>query len=211
MGANSLLWAMFALLVPAQNTGLPVSGPLSPGPGRTPEEWRVSEAAGRQPNATNSVTFMRTYNNTPETWTWRINVTDMAIPNQISDLGSPSANFSQGLHVANTQWQLQWPGNSDSFQSFLRERNVSVSFTALMTNKPSNITDRYNDADNGNCTNMLGDKCTQSLIQTAARGSPIGFATLEGCENTLAVSGGNQGGGTSFGKITPVLCGLNAS
>lgn len=199
------VWAMLMLAADSQASDLPVTGPLSPGPGGTPEAWRVSEAAGRQPNATKSVTFPRIYNNTSEAWTWRINITDMAVPNRISDLGLPSADFSQGLRVANTQWQLQWPGSSDSFQEFLRERNASARFMGIITNKPSNITDHLKDSDNGNCTNVLGDECTRSLTQAVTKDGPISYATLPGCDSSLGASSDNPGIGVGTSKITS-LC-----
>ncbi|KAF1938791.1 hypothetical protein EJ02DRAFT_468616 [Clathrospora elynae] len=58
------------------------------------------------------------------------------------------------------QWELKWPGDDDTFEAILAKRNnASVSFTALISNKPSIITDRYNDSDNGNCTTMLSEQC----------------------------------------------------
>jgi hypothetical protein len=210
MSTNSAMWMLLAFSASAQNNGLPVSGPYKPGIGSTPEDLKISEAAGRQPNVTSAVTSTRTYNNTPEIWTWRVNITEIAVPDQISDLGMPSANFSQGLHVANTQWQLEWPSDDDSLQMFLGKRNMSVSFTTLVSNKPSNITDRYKDADNGNCATILGDQCTQSLTQTASKGPTIKFLGLEGCENTLTVNEGGQDDGAGFSK-TLVICDLQTN
>jgi hypothetical protein len=208
MRANTLFHAaVFALVATAQNDfGLPKIGPSRPGIGNTPEALQVSADAGRQPNATDSVTFTRAYNNTQEEWTWRINVTDISVPNRIDDLGMPGANFSQGLHIANVQWQLEWPGDEvDSLQTYLMKRNMSVGFTALISNKPSSITDRYSDSDNGNCTAVLGDKCTQSITQFASEGDMVSFTGLEGCADSLDVQGG--GGvqsGTGFSKTPPI-------
>jgi hypothetical protein len=75
---------------------------------------------------------------------WRIDVVDLAVPNRISDLVSPSAGFLENLLVTNTQLQLLWPGPRDTFQSFLESRNVDAMFHALTMLRPSNITDRYN-------------------------------------------------------------------
>ena len=180
----------------ASDNSLPTFGPSKPGPGTSPEALVISEAAGRTPNATNSVSFTRTYNNAPETWTWRINITDIAAPNRISDLGSPSANFSQGQHFVNTQWQLQWPGDTQTFQAFLEQRNLTVSFTALVSNKPTNITDKYGTG--GDCGPVLGDECTSSIVHAVQNKNPE-FASLAGCDSTLDVHIGD-GTGISFGK-----------
>jgi hypothetical protein len=83
---------------------------------------------------------------------------------------------------------------------------MRVSFTTLLSNKPSNITNRYNETDNGNCATILGDQCTQSLTQSASKDSTITFLSLRGCENTLMVNQGGRDDGASFGKIIPVLC-----
>jgi hypothetical protein len=119
------------------------SGPLKSGFGRTPEAEQVVTDAGCQPNGTSSIDFTRTFNNTPETWNWRINTTELAVPFPVDDLGKPEANYSQGLKVANIQWQLQWPGSDEegsSFQSFPKARNATASFEAVIVNLPNNIT-----------------------------------------------------------------------
>jgi hypothetical protein len=189
--AFSLALALFAFSASA----LPVSGPLKPGLGNTPEPQGTVEAAGRQPNATNSITFTRTFNNILETWTWRINTTELAVPDPIYNLGKPDANYSQGLKVANIQWQLQWPGSGEedgSFQSFLVTRNATALFSTVIINLPSNITDRYQDGDNGDCATILSEECVQSLTDVAS--------SRKGCENTLSVDVGGVRSGVGFSK-----------
>jgi hypothetical protein len=93
----SLLLAFFAVSALATSS----SGPLKSGFGRMPEAEQVAADAGRLPNGTSSVDFTRTFNNTPETWNWRINTTELAVPYPIDDLGKPGANYSQVLKVAN--------------------------------------------------------------------------------------------------------------
>lgn len=112
------------------------------------------------------------------------------VPDRISDLVLPTAKFSQDPRVANIQWQLDWPGNSDSFQSFLGQRNITAPFTALVTNEPSDITDRYERENTGNCASILRDQCTQSLAQAPSTGL-VAFSSLEGCEDT---PNANEGG-----------------
>lgn len=188
----TLLLPLLARLALAQNPGLPVSGPFKSGVGDTPEALRISEVAGRQPNASASITFTRLFNNTPETWRWHVNVTDIAVPNRISDLGTPGANFSQALHVTNTQWQLDWPGDDDTFQLFLGERRVNATFTALITFVSSKIKTNNNGNTNGNCTAFLGEQCTQALLQAASKSSQIPLLHLEGCKNSSAFGEGTH-------------------
>jgi hypothetical protein len=200
-----LLWAHFAITTYAKAFELPASESFSPGPGDSTVALQAFEDAGRRPNASDSFTFSRDFNNTQENWTWRINVTDLAIPNEHSELGSPSASYSRDSRVANTQWQLQWPGDSDTFQSFLSERNVVFSFNALSIFLPSNVTDLYNADDNGNCTNLLGSECTQSITRemgTTGDTLQIGFPS---CQNKIGVMGFLQPGGAAGRKSRSLL------
>jgi hypothetical protein len=205
MASHHLLWAqIFALATSAWGEILlPASGTLRPGPGDSSEALRAFESAGQRPNWTDSVTFSRVSNNTPETWTWRINITDLTIPNDISELGSSSASYSKGFHVANTQWQLQWPsssGNSsepsssDNLLSFLSERNLDIALNALSVFVPSNVTNQYNANDNGNCTSLLGSECTQAITREIGKGGAIQVAFPE-CQNTIGINGFTQPGG----------------
>jgi hypothetical protein len=195
--AFSLLLAFFAVSALAASS----SGPLKSGLGRTPEAEQVVADAGRQSNGTSSIDFTRTFNNTPETWNWRINTTELAVPSPIDDLGKPEANYSQGLKVANIQWQLQWPGSDEdgsSFQSFLKARNATASFEAVIVNLPDNITDGYKDEDNGSCKTILGEQCVQSLADDSS--------SREGCEHTLSVDIGGIRSGGDFSKCIVILC-----
>jgi hypothetical protein len=198
MVSQLLLWAPFALATTyAQVIQLPTSGTLRPGPGDSPAILQIFEAAGQHPNETDSITFVRDFNDAEETWTWRVNVTDIAVPNKISDLGDPSASSSTGYHVANTQWQLQWPGNnSSSLQSFLAERNLNVTFNALSIFLTSNITSKYNADDRGNCTNLLGSKCTQAISDATRHGNAMQLGFPD-CRDTIGINGFTQPGGAS--------------
>jgi hypothetical protein len=59
MISQILLWAHFALATYAQEIQFPASGTLNPGPGDTPQILQAFEDAGRQPNASDSITFFR--------------------------------------------------------------------------------------------------------------------------------------------------------
>jgi hypothetical protein len=145
----------------------------------------AGEEAGRHPNATSSVTFQRPYNGELETWGWRINITDLAIPNNPDQFGNSSANASEGLHVANTQWELTWPAGSDNFTEFLNERNMTASFAAYIASKPANITDRYNASAQGDCTALLGHQCVDAIKRSASGTDLPDILDKEECADTL--------------------------
>ena len=185
MKANPLFLAVFAVSTSAQN--YPGYLSVGPGIGDFAEAKQVAEAAGRHPNATSSVTFTRAASSDTGSWGWRINVTEIAVPDQLANLGKSGASFSQGLHVANTQWQLDWPGDDDNFKAFLGKQNMSATFTGYLANKPANVTDSYNEKDNGDCKSILGDQCSRLLAQALSSGDKrdIWASGLAGCEGTL--------------------------
>jgi hypothetical protein len=153
---------------------------------------QAGEEAGRHPNATSSVTFQRSYKNSLETWAWRINITDLAIPNNPNQFGNSSANASLGLHVANTQWELTWPSGADNFTEFLNERNMSARFAAYLANKPANITDRYNASANGDCTALLGKECLDAIKRSAGSTTTQDLVGNNECADTLGYKYGGD-------------------
>jgi hypothetical protein len=203
MTTAALLSLLFVLSASGQS--LPQSGVNKVGFPRTPEGEQVFEDAGRQPNATSSVTFKRTFERAEENWTWRINVTEVAVPNNLNDIGKESANYSQGLRVAHTQWQLEWPGDEETLQDYLARTNRSIRISEMISDKPRNITDRYKDEDNGNCTSVLGDKCTRSLTLAASSSGSVSFSSVKDCEDTLPINRGGLETNVGFGKIMNVL------
>lgn len=159
----------------------PGSFPSSPAP--EDEVQELFEIAGRQPNVTNSVSFLLgTDNDTTSdanaTWTWRVNITGFMLPESISP---------DGLSVVNEQWDLQWPGGG-SFGSFLVRSGMdesgldtaALSFAAAAATLPSNATSHYT----GDCTSVFGSQCVQRLLQYGfnSTGNP---ATHEDCMDTL--------------------------
>jgi hypothetical protein len=177
------------------------SGPLLSGPGL--EELgaqNISTAAGRNPNSTSSVTFSRISNNTAEEWTWRINITDLAVSNNsLANLGEDDADYSEGLRIVNTQWELDWPGENEdeTFGEWMAARQWDgVRILATIMNMPANITEQTATADGGDCSPFLGEQCTASLMQAADvyMGSGQVFSNLDGCSDTFS------GGGVGFGK-----------
>ncbi|EGP85588.1 uncharacterized protein MYCGRDRAFT_94299 [Zymoseptoria tritici IPO323] len=204
------------LTVSAQSGYNFIAGPYKPGPANDPSALQAISAAGRSPNLTDSVTFTRTFNGNSENWTWRINITSLAVPNtRIDDLGedNTSANYSQGLCIANTQWELQWPGDSPTLGSFLQQRGMNLSVQTLLTVLPPNVTQSYNPTDNGDCTSVLGDSCSQEISQSASADHPVDFARLRACDGTLnAMSSSGDAGGFSDGSnLGPITTASNAS
>jgi hypothetical protein len=188
-----------ASLAVAQDIRLPVSNTLAPGPVDKPAALQAFTTAGQSPNATSSLSFS-------QSWAWRINITDLAIPNSISDLGDPSASFSKGLRVTNTQWNLQWPNNSSSptLQSYLFSQNLSLNIAALSLSLPSNLSAP---ADNGSCTPLLGDACERAITSALTGGSPIQQAFPE-CASSIGINGFTQPGasGTRLrGGVEPAV------
>jgi hypothetical protein len=181
-----------------------------PGIGSTPEALRVSELAGQHPNATTLISFKRSYNNTPETWTWRVNISDIAVPDTLDDLGNPSATFSKKLHVANTQFQLDWPGNKNTFQAFLADRNMRVELVSMIRHLPSNVTDKYDlqkDGKDGSCVNVLGQSCVDDITrQSSEYLSTMNWQNRLACQDTLLTKSlsGSHDVLDGFGKCSPV-------
>jgi hypothetical protein len=159
--------------------------------GFSSEALRVSELAGQHPNASTFVTFSRPYNNTPEVWTWRVNISEIAIPDDLADLGQPFASFSENLHAANVQFQVDWPSEDDTLQAFLTKRHMSVEFVTMIKHLPFNVTDKYdlqNDAQDGNCANVLGQTCVDSITEMASvYPSTMNWENRVGCKDTLLV------------------------
>ena len=206
MQSIHFLWC-FLLIFTAAQTGNSVAGVgiLSPGgPSGVNASTQATELAGRHPNGTASTTFQRLVDDTSETWTWRVNITDIAVPNEPVNLGMSSANFSEHLHIVNTQWELQWPdGNnsSESFTDYLRRIDSRAYFNAMILNLPSNITQAYSNQTNGNCTTILGDDCVRSIKSAVSLGGNLQTSDLTGCASTLDVARPNTGADLGFGKI----------
>ncbi|KAF2845926.1 hypothetical protein T440DRAFT_482958 [Plenodomus tracheiphilus IPT5] len=168
------------------------------------EALRIYEEAGQNPNASDIVTFAQSFNNTPEDWKWRINISEIAVPNDLNDLGLANANFSEGLHVVHTQWQLEWPGEEDDLRSFIRSRNIDrLDFSALMARVESNLTDHFEDSDNGDCTPMLGQRCIDAIRQRAGATGTLSWSPrpLEGCEIALDDRDSSKGRAVGFSLL----------
>lgn len=156
-----------------------------PGPPRNDAGLKIFEDAGRNPKIADSVQVTRISRTLNETWTWSINIIEVAAPDTrvAHDVGLDQANYTKNYRVAHTQWQLEWPLN-DSLHSYLREKQLDLHISAYISPLLSNVTDKYDPNDNGNCTRLLGDECTEALTFAASSPHPIWgtIGTLKDCK-----------------------------
>lgn len=164
------------------------------------------EAAGRQPNETRSVSFNFDPGNLSEsnadtTWTWLVNTTDLAVPEQV---------IPGDLRVVNQQWALQWPGGGNLESALNRwgiegNRTQQLCIGAATWSLLPNVTSRYVDAEPGDCSAVLGTDCadrirTQSLIGLDGR-----CGALSGRFDECADSIGSNTGGSLGSKLAVCL------
>lgn len=206
MRYHTALTVFVAACVFAQTDIIPADSVLEPGPFQSVAGESAAKAAGRHPNTTSEVTFQRaTTNGAVQTWTWRINVTDLVLPNNIENYGLPSEDYSDGYHAINMQWQLEWPqsnpGSNQSLQSFLLDHGDNYFYVqAFAMIASSNITKSWSSPSDGNCNSVLGDACTASLTQAAASAEQADYYDLLGCENTFDIAFNTPGTvGTGYG------------
>lgn len=214
MSLTAILTVLLAASASAQYLAIiPAEGNLSPGPFGTLAGELAAKAAGRHPNVTSAVTFDGpTVNGTQQTWTWRLNITDFAIPNNITEYGMPSADYSDGYHVVNTQWQLEWPQGKDnsnqSLQSLLSDNGESLFYVQTFTMMaPSNITNGWTSPSDGSCNSVFGDACTTALIEQASSGAQADYYYVPTCDSTFGIALTTPGStGTGFGKSRIIDC-----
>lgn len=170
--------------------------PGSIGPNTTPQDTQTFISAGRQPNQTSSASFNFAPGNLSDsdssTWIWRVNISEPALPD------------SQEIYVVNSEWDLQWPG-AGTLHSFVDRADLNGSnggglcMHVAEINLPSNITSRYAESDQGNCSTVLGAACLEALMNAPSSGGcaePANLLSgdLPECMDTLALA---QSGSTS--------------
>jgi hypothetical protein len=162
---------------------------------------QLFENAGRQPNETRSASFESFPGNVSAseadaTWTWSVNITDVALPEDIA---------SSGQHEINEQWQLQWPGGN-SLESFMNRSgingnpSVSLCLSAGVFTLPSNVTSSIADADQGNCSAIFGSECAEQIIQSSGFDTDCdlkSFRVPPQCMDTLGTATSFSWQGTS--------------
>lgn len=167
--------------------------------------------ANHNPNSTSSVTFNFTTvgrNGRPsftEQWTWRVNVSDIATsnfdnPNDIT--GGGYAGDLTDPTFTNVVYDFQWPGDDD-LNTYLAEATDNATgvagklcyATLDLRDLPANVTNNYQESDNGSCNNVLGEDCVNALL---AAWQPVradgvcpsgpGFKTIPECASTLGAT-----------------------
>lgn len=195
-----VLWALVISLAVAKEDAFAIDGVLSPGTYFTDAGQQVFLAAGQNSNATSSVSFVRTYNNTPETWTWRVSIADIPIPSPVQDLGLPSANYSAGRHIRNTQYQLGFPtgGRNETLQMLLRDRNMSLEVNAFAVNVGKSAIDGFSNPSNGSCATILSASCIQSIQDATFASAGMRF-DISGLQNCSSIFTRDSSGAIGFG------------
>lgn len=170
---------------------------------------QLFEEAGRNPNDTVSATFpFQLGDQNPGNWTWRINISEVADPEDSS------------RHAVNMQWDLQWPGTPD-LKTYVEDSGVNSTAggglclgSVVVHLLPSNITSRYSESDQGNCSMVLGEACAEQLRQGGLSGKcndpPPTGAYLSECEDVFPAARGNTystaGTYSVIGSISIIYC-----
>ncbi|KAK2055437.1 hypothetical protein LY76DRAFT_637795 [Colletotrichum caudatum] len=132
---------------------------------QTAEVFRRAVAA---PNATRSVKFKpfedsgsSTLQLVQDEWTWRVNVTELALPRLPSNLSA--AGIDKPSTFATT-YDFTWPAGGD-ISSALRGSSAPFCVTAFDYLFPANVTDLYTaaDANSTDCGRVLGEECLNAL------------------------------------------------
>lgn len=187
--SSSLFTALAVLVASAVAFRSAGYGPGFAGGGENYETPFVQ--AGRKPNDTAGVGF---YDPNGGYWIWRVNISNVAVP-------------GSNQYAANAQYDLQWPFGG-TLQSYLErfqeggstdndETDLCAYFSVFTL--PQNITGRYMQSFNGNCSALLGDQCARSLssslLGSSCRAGSVD--NLDGCSHTLNI---NPGFTTAYGK-----------
>jgi len=153
----------------------------------------IVAAAGRMPD----LTAVRHFDNSwtglsrDAMWDWRINITNITVPNTIQDLGKPNADYSQNKSVVNTQWQLNWPGvdrgDNYTLEEYLYRTYGEEAYMfvgAYHIYLPDNVISQYKSPNpDFNCSTILNATCIAGITSAAAAQQSINIAAIDGCMN----------------------------
>nr|POE47558.1 hypothetical protein CFP56_00889 [Quercus suber] len=173
-----------------------------------PDDSHALFLAGNQnPNATSSVTFDLFSDSTSTTsssqWTWRVNVSDISVPDATVEFPGEDPPIGDDPHVVNVVWDFEWSGPSGINQAVADGLNASSSsdgttntqlcLFGVRADLPANVTGKYSADDDGNCGSTLGSQCVGSIlgdILPNPNGCPLlpSFINLLGCEGSLGVT-----------------------
>lgn len=171
----------------------------------TPAQQALFASAGRSSNTSTEASFPFSLDSPNENWTWRVNVTNVALP---ADL---SPNGLENYSAAYLQWDLQWSGGRN-LKEYLGPATgqdptarASLCIKAQSYPVPSNVTSRYSADDNGNCSSVLGNECATAVAdalgkQNSCSGLLAFAAGMAACQDSLG-TGMSGGGGLQIGKL----------
>ncbi|KAI1809060.1 hypothetical protein GGS20DRAFT_573731 [Poronia punctata] len=121
------------------------------------------------PNATRSVAF-KPFAEVDELdeveWTWRVNVSDFAVPNS---KGSDGLDILQDPHIVDTSYDFTWSGGRN-LGAFLKSTTDAFCIQNLdLLATPANISNTYTDDNthSTDCTPMLGADCVDAVLHQA--------------------------------------------
>lgn len=127
---------------------------------------------------------------------WRVNVSSVSVPDaRPLDSGEPPLLDPQ---VVQTVFDLQFPGQG-SLNSYINQTEDGPPRTVCVTvfspqmldyDLPLSVIDQYNEEDNGDCGNVLGEDCVAAFLRSGkALDRPPGCLSfvynLPECNNTL--------------------------
>ncbi|KAK5130989.1 hypothetical protein LTR08_001401 [Meristemomyces frigidus] len=169
------------------------------GSGQAPfEDAVLLEQAGRTPNSTSSVQFSPHFSGdaaSEGSWVWSVNITNVAVPNATVPESGQSPPITLDPHVAFTQYDLGWSGNTSLNGELAASSNAAaLCLTTIVGDIPQSVASNYSQSDNGDCTSTLGSECIASLLNSMeplqAGDCPApSFGNLKGCEGSLSAAG----------------------
>lgn len=160
--------------------------------------------ANNNPNASNTVFFQHYYQGSvnaalTSNWSWTVKVSDVVAPPN-SSVDPP---LSSDAHVAYTTYEFSWPDDGDLNEVLQDENNANPNgrydscayiFTALF---PSNVSKKFDEGSDSNCTNILGAECVANLtLATSVFDGECRFGGSfyqEACGDSLGVAHGGYG------------------
>lgn len=204
----SLIPLCFAAIVTSQ--GCDISGALGGGSGPASDaaSQQVIIADNQHPDATSEVRFnvsSSTQNSAvgfEETWTWRVNISDIPISslNRTPGYINSAAGDLNGSHFVNTVYSLEWPegGTLSNILANLTtnatgsQGQLCVSIFDL-GGLPHNISNNYREEDGGACSSVFGERCVQAILAQMTSGiSNCGVppfpSEIPECNSTLGLA-----------------------
>jgi hypothetical protein len=102
-----------------------------------------------------------------ETWTWRTNVSNVAVPDALSYDGSPLVDPT----FVYSTYDLQWPGGGTLNEKLNQSGNrdslgdpAPLCLTAFKLRVRSRYANQYEESDNGNCESVFGAECAAAFL-----------------------------------------------